>query len=800
MRGVLYVLNAWSGRRRAALAGAALLGAASLGFVLLAGLGARRSATAWDSLRERARGEDAILDVTSIHGARRVAEAAGRVPGVARALPMAYSRIVPEGREEDFLGGAILTLAPGGFESLWRPVITQGRRADQGQIDEVMVNDVFLDVAGLRPGDRFTMVDPFGLIRQPVTIVGVGVLPNEFTLGAGYPVAYPTSAFTRRWDTELQGMFDAAGNKAIGPSVFIARAAGADAGEVRERLTAAIPAEELTGVSDVAVTEAQVVDTLQLQRDGFLALAVVGGLAALAMLGLVLVRVTRLGPSETTALTALGFTRGDLRLGMLVPAGLAAGAALLGATLVLVLGHGLVPTGLAKRVGVGRDLGDDFGFLAFSVLGTAAALAALVTGIASGAARRAGSGPRPRRSGPALLTWPSVAVGVRSATGGLAAAGRRQASAAFAAVAIASLGIVSVGVIVDSREGLRRHLSRAGKFFDVYLYSYTDPAMAELDRDRLRSSNSVTGLATIDSFRARVDGLGVAGISVTTHKGGLGTTILDGRLPAGDDELVASAPFLRRLGRSVGDTVDVSGPAGARQFRVVGAAVLPYVASTAVIGEQVAMTANGRAALGIDSVEYTLAADVSRPEMARDVRSAYDRLEACNTEAILGLLGVERLEGPATSGVSLCVPRSDQRVADLDELGALPGAIVGLFAVLGAVGLAYLSSASFRDARRDLAVLRVLGFTRRQAVTAVLVQAGAVGLGGSLLALPVGVALGRAAWRGVAEELGVAVVPEASLIGTLGVVAGAVVVASLLAAPFAARSVARSPAQLLRAE
>lgn len=799
MRGVLYVLSAWSGRRRAALAGAALLAATSLGFVLLAGLGARRSATAWDSLRQRARGEDAILDVTSLQGARRVAEAAGRVPGVARALPMAYSRIVPEGREEDFLGGAILTLEPGGFEALWRPVITEGRRADQGRIEEVVVNDVFLDVAGLRPGDRFTMVDSFGLIRQPVTIVGVGVLPNDFTLGAGYPVAYPTSAFTQRWDTELQGLFDAAGNKAIGPAVYIARAAGADAGEVRERLTAAIPALELTGVSDVAVTEAQVVDTLQLQRDGFLALAVVGGSAALAILGLVFVRVTRLGPSETTALTALGFTGRDLRLAMLVPAGLAAGAALLGATLMLVLGHGLVPTGLAKRVDVRRGLEDDAGFLAFSVVGTAAALAVLLTGIASRAGR-AGGGPRPRRSGPGLLTWPSVAVGVRSATGGLAAAGRRQASAAFAAVAIASLGIVSVGVIVNSREGLRGHLSRAGKFFDVYLYSYTDPAMAQLDRDRLSASTSVTGLATIDSFRARVDGLGVAGISVTTHKGGLATTILDGRAPAGDDELVASAPFLRRLGRSVGDAVDVSGPAGTRQFRVVGTAVLPYVASTAVIGEQVAMTAAGRAALDVDSVEYTLAADVSRPALARNVRSAYDRLEACNTEAILGLLGVERLEGPATSGVSLCVPRSDQRVADLDELGALPGAIVGLFAVLGAVGLAYLLSASFRDARRDLAVLRVLGFTRRQAITAVLVQAGTVGLGGSLLALPVGVALGRAAWRGVAEGLGVAVVPEASLIGTLGVVAGAVLVASLLAAPFAAGSVTRSPAQLLRAE
>ncbi|MBW3546995.1 MAG: hypothetical protein KY452_02515 [Actinobacteria bacterium] len=795
MRGVLFLLGTWRRRRRAALAGVALLGAVSLGFVLLAGLGAHRSGTGWESLRRRTLDGDAILDVTSFDAALRVSAGARRVPGVAEAVALALAPLVPEGRA-DLLPGALLTLEPGGFEEVMRPVITAGRRANQGLVEEVVVNEVFVEVAGLGPGDRFTMVDPLGLVSQEVTIVGVGVVANDFSLGAGYPVAYPTIAFTQAWEAPLRQIID----DAFGAAVFVTHSAGADGSQVRARLIDSVPGSDLVEVSDVSVTAAQVVDTLRLQRNGYLALAVVGGVATLSILALVLARVTRTQPTEANALAALGFTGRDLRLAVLVPGALAAAAALVGATVVVALSESLVPTGLAHRVGAGRDVSDDAGFFAVSTIGAAAALASLVAAVAWRATREVSSAAPPARPRSGALAWPSVGAGLRAATGGLASAGRRHAWATGATVAIACIGIVAIDVVGESREGLRADLSRTGKFFDVYLFGYTDPAAAAADREALLASPSVTGLATIESFRARVDGLGIAGISVITHKGGLATTIVEGRAPVGDDELVASAPFLRRLHRGVGDTVEFSGPAGTRRFRVVGAAALPYVASTAVIGEQVAVTAEAGRALGIEPEFFAIAADVARPALLRQVRAGYDRIDACDTPAILRILGVDRLEGPASGGVSLCVPRTDQRVLNLDELGALPGAAAGLFAVLGVAGLAYLLSASFRQARRDLAVLRVLGFTRRQSTTTVLVQAAAVALVGALLALPIGVALGRAAWRGAADGIGIMVVPEVSLAGTLGVAAGAVAVAGVLAIPFAARTVRHAPGKLLRTE
>ena len=284
-----------------------------------------------------------------------------------------------------------------------------------------------------------------------------------------------------------------------------------------------------------------------------------------------------------------------------------------------------------------------------------------------------------------------------------------------------------------------------------------------------------------------------------SHKGGMGVTILTGRPPVGADEVVAATPLLHRLGLHVGDAIEIAGPAGSRQLRVVGTAAMPFASSTAT-AEDLALTPEGRQALGIEPDRLLLAVDVVDRAPLSAVRAGFDTPEACDTAQLEALLGVGPLAGPASGTVQLCATRGDQRAANLEELGALPAALTGLLAALGTAGLAYLLGASYRRARRDLALLRVLGFTRAQSVTTAVVQAGTVGLVGSVAALPIGVALGRAAWRGIATGIGFAPTAEVSLLGTLGVVSGAVTVALVLALPFAARTLSRPAAYWLRAE
>jgi hypothetical protein len=795
MRAVLFLLGSWPRRRRLALAGVSLLAALALAFVLVAGLGAHRAGTAWDRLGRTARGNDLVVDVADIADARAVSARARQVPGVAQAAAMAYGYLVPEGHVEDFTGGVILTLDPITLDDAWRPQLTAGRDADPEKVDEVVVNPRYVDAAGLGVGGQVTLTDPAGLIRQTVTVVGVAVHPNDFMLGSGAAVAYPTPAFTRRWDAELQQLFDTLGGEALGPGVFVTAAEGVGLRELAARLTAGLADQAAAGVTDLGPTAAPPRDTLRLQRDGYLALAAVAGLSTLA---LVLSQVTRLRPDEALALGAIGFDRGQQRAAVLVPAAAAVTLAVVVALGLAAAASGLVPTGLARQVGAGRALADDAGFLALWGLGMVALLAALAVTVAVWSTRRRTPGA-PARPWATPLRWPSVGAGLRAATGGVASSGRRQASAAFLAVAMATLGIVAVNVVVRSRDGLRSDVSRLGKFFDVYLYTYVDLPTETADRDALLASPAVQGVATVESFRTQVDGVGAAAIAVDDHKGTMGTTIVAGRELGADDELVASVAFLRTLHKGIGDTVELSGPTATRGFRIVGTATFPFVSANGVTGEQLAVTPAAREALGIVPDGWVLTADLADRHAAARFRQGFHDLDACATDTIVSLLGGPSLQGPG-AGVSVCVPRSDQRAANLDQLGALPGIMIGLLALLGTAGLAYLLSGSLRRARRDLSVLRVLGFTRRQSVTTVLVQAGTIGLVGSVLALPAGVALGRAAWRGVAGGIGIVVVPEVSLAGSLGVVLLAVALAGLLAVPFATRCVSRPAAHWLRTE
>ncbi|HVF14422.1 MAG TPA: hypothetical protein VM942_07465, partial [Acidimicrobiales bacterium] len=619
MRAVVYLLGTWPRGRRLALAGVAVLAAVSCGFVLLAGLGARRSGSAWEHLRQQARAEDVLLDTPSLDSARDLAQRASGVSGVDRAAAGAYGYLVPEGRLEDFYGGVVMPLTPGALGEFQRPVLTSGRRADPARADEVVVNALFLEVAGVALGDRLTLVDGLGLIHQPVTIVGVGVLPIDFTYGAGAPLAYPTDGFVERWEGELQTMEAA---DTFSPFVAIAAGDAVDAAELGARLDESLPADLVIGVNDAETGAAVVVDTLDLLRKAYLAVALVGGLAGLLILGLILSRVVRLQPAERVALSALGLSPRQLRWAVTLPGAVVAVVGAAGAGLLTRLGHAAVPTGVAGHIDSGRGVAADAGFLLVGALVAGGALLALVA-VAARPPLPARDRPGEIGAGSLLWRWPAVGAGLRAATGGLASAGRRQAAAAFAAVAIATAGISAVAVVVHSREGLSENLDRVGKFFDLRLYTYVDAAAEASDREALLASPKVSGVSTIEAFSVRARGIATRAIAVTSHKGGMGLTALTGRQPVGPDEVLAAMPLLDRLELGVGDHIEVAGPAGTRQLRIVGTAAMPFATTTST-AEELALTPEGRQALGIEPEELSLGVDVVDRAPLRDLRAGFD--------------------------------------------------------------------------------------------------------------------------------------------------------------------------------
>ena len=101
-------------------------------------------------------------------------------------------------------------------------------------------------------------------------------------------------------------------------------------------------------------------------------------------------------------------------------------------------------------------------------------------------------------------------------------------------------------------------------------------------------------------------------------------------------------------------------------------------------------------------------------------------------------------------------PVRPPEIVDAGDLRSVPFAIAGILGAAVVVGLATSIAVSVRDRRRDLAILRVMGFRRRQLAATVRWQALGIIAVGVVVGIPLGTIAGRYAWRRFAEGLGLA--------------------------------------------
>lgn len=120
--------------------------------------------------------------------------------------------------------------------------------------------------------------------------------------------------------------------------------------------------------------------------------------------------------------------------------------------------------------------------------------------------------------------------------------------------------------------------------------------------------------------------------------------------------------------------------------------------------------------------------------------------------------------------------RSLQRVAELPALLAALAALVAVATVTDAL------VSSVRRRRRDLAILKVLGFLRGQVAATIAWQTTTLAVIALGLGIPLGVAAGRWAWRLTTSQLGLGSVEVIALPAILAAAAGTVLAANLLAA------------------
>ena len=155
---------------------------------------------------------------------------------------------------------------------------------------------------------------------------------------------------------------------------------------------------------------------------------------------------------------------------------------------------------------------------------------------------------------------------------------------------------------------------------------------------------------------------------------------------------------------------------------------------------------------------------------------------------------------PENFGVGVLGVLKPAEILNYRSLGDTP-AFLGAGLAAGAIAaLALTLVASVRRRRRDLALLKTLGFTERQLAATVAWHSSTAVAIGVVVGVPLGIALGRTLWDLFAHDINAVPAPSVPVAQVVLIALGALVLANVIAA-IPGRLAARTPTALvLRSE
>jgi ABC-type lipoprotein release transport system permease subunit len=352
-----------------------------------------------------------------------------------------------------------------------------------------------------------------------------------------------------------------------------------------------------------------------------------------------------------------------------------------------------------------------------------------------------------------------------------------SARAALVAVAVGMAGITAVVTFAASLSQLVDTPRLHGWTFD-FAVSGGEPDLAKLqDATRGLADDprvEAVSWATVADIAVGNDGLEV--YAFDRARGDVHPTILEGRAPVGSDEIALGTDALANRGAHVGSRVRIGGGAGV-SFHVVGRAVYPELGNNADLASAGSMTTGGLARLEAEPVG-ALALVRVRPGV--DVEAL--------TKDHVG------------DGMEVVKPFLPPRIRNMQAVGGLPWLMAGFLATLAVIAVGHALALSVRARRQDLAVLRAMGAMSRQVAAAVWWQASLTILAGTIVGIPIGLAIGRVTWGVVARGLGVLDRPALAAAALGAALVGLLAVANLMATGPAAVASRLRPAAILRSE
>jgi hypothetical protein len=395
--------------------------------------------------------------------------------------------------------------------------------------------------------------------------------------------------------------------------------------------------------------------------------------------------------------------------------------------------------------------------------------------------------------------------------------------------------IVAVGVVVTavvfaaSLNGLVTHPDRYGWNWGVlvenqggyggFLPDQVTPTTlgdgdGPLDHE-MSTIPGIQGWSTFGFTQLPIDGQVIPVLGLATHRGAVEPPTVDGQSLSDTrpQEILANPDLapnqielgtvtLQQLGKSVGDSVRAGSGPTARTLKIVGTVTLPSIG--VMLSDHVSL---GRGAM---LAESTLLQVLDLRKLSREVDPeaisampstlALDLEPGTSPGSVIDRLSVFAATQGGSGDLYLEPRVLGAQVVDASQMGSQPVALAIALAASVLVSLMATVLAAARRRRRELALLKALGLTRRQMRNIVGVQTLVLLVIAIIVGIPVGIAAGHLLWDSFAASLGVAPVVVVPILALLLGIVGLLVAGTVLATVPATVAAATPTTLVLRQE
>jgi ABC-type antimicrobial peptide transport system permease subunit len=789
----------------------ALIIALSGAVVLATVAGARRTASAYPRMLRSTHAADLLVSPGS-SGSTRFYDALATKLGPTAAV----GRVVGYGAAPTTDTSTPLLIdasADGRFGfGIERPKLTAGRMPTLTSPDEVVADRVAARTFHLHPGSELHLYiagaqeelpDPHKDPAVTLRVVGVGVTRDSIVAVnalAAVPNLLATPAFARRFGPDFYAFDGAAIVVAPGAS---RTAVGADA----QQLASRFPETSGLFVADETQQAAKVEHAIRPQAVALALFAVLAGLAAILAVGQLVARRLYITATDDATLQALGMSRRQLLVVHLLCVGAVATAGAIGAVILAIVASRWMPIGPARLAEPHPGIATDWFVLG---LGAVAIIALIVAGITWPAWRVTAPvdhDVRRRRVVP-LAGWAlrsgapvTASIGVGHAVDPGRGRGVVPMRTALAGVAIAITALCGALTFGANLSRLVSTPKLYGQGWDVTADAQFAPLQQADIAAVLRNEPGVTAWTFGEHGDLMIDGKQVAAVGlIPTPSPLVAPAVTQGRAATNADEIALGTRTLSASRLHVGDSVTVSiategsGDAKPRPMHIVGTSVFPFFGR----GSFTPTGLGTGAQLSDIPPGFLNPGSPPGPNFVL-VRVANGGKHDANVARVVRDLGRANL-CTANNQCSVTTASRPVDVLNYARVRATPVVLAFVLGLLAMVVFAYLLITSMQRRQHEFAILKTLGFTRRQVWTAVASQATTVAVLALVIGVPAGVAAGRFAWDAFAKSLGVT--PEAAtpfLLVTVTVVTALVFANALAAVPGILAGRAR-PARELRTQ